>query len=311
MLNSRFPLDVEIMKCWFCALLYALMVAIPSSVISAEEGGEQIMTAEALAGFPNPAPTARFAYGEGPLQFADLRLPPGPGPHSVMILIHGGCWLSEFDITHMGKLADGFAQAGIATWAVEYRRVGDEGGGWPGTYEDIASAADFLPKIANNHDLDLSRVIVAGHSAGGHLALWLAARNRFDSGTPFAPEAAPVALKGVLALAPAADLAYLHEQEVCGSVIDKLMGGSPAEHPGRYALTSATELVPLGLPQSLVIGKFDSNWALVGRRYIVAAKGSGDTVEVLEAEASGHFEMIDPDSTTWPQVRDAAFKLLK
>jgi hypothetical protein len=88
------------------------------------------------------------------------------------------------------------------------------------------------------------------------------------------------------------------------------MGGSPTEHPDRYALASGTELVPLSIPQRLVIGAYDSNWAPVGRRYFRAAKEVGDPVEVIEAEASGHFEMIDPDSTTWPLVRDAAFELL-
>ncbi len=275
-----------------------------------EEPAPAIMSAAALADFPNPEPTATIAYGSGPLQFADLRVPEGAGPHPVMILIHGGCWLSAYDITHIGKLADAFAKNGIATWTVEYRRVGDVGGGWPGTFEDIATAADYLPKIANQYGLDLDRVIASGHSAGGHLALWLAARNQFEQDSLFAPEAQPVALKGVLGLAPAADLAYLHEQNVCGSVINKLMGGSPKEHPERYARGSATELVPLSLPQQLVIGTHDLNWAPVGRRYAKAATASGDSVTVIEATASGHFEMIDPDSTTWPLVRDAAFKLL-
>ena len=98
---------------------------------------------------------------------------------------------------------------------------------------------------------------------------------------------------------------------MCGGVIDKLMGGSPTEHPNRYALTSGTELLPLSIPQRLVIGAHDSNWAEVGWRYFRAAEAVGDSVEVIEASASGHFEMIDPDSTSWPLVRDAAFELLQ
>lgn len=115
----------------------------------------------------------------------------------------------------------------------------------------------------------------------------------------------------MLALAPAADLAYLHAQDVCGGVIDKLMGGSPEEYPNRYAQTSGTELLPLSIPQRLVIGTFDVGWAEVGWRYFRAAEAVGDPVEVIEATASGHFEMIDPDSTSWPLVRDAALELLR
>jgi len=240
------------MKRWASALMFWLAVGISTAGFAAGPGTPEIMSAAALGNFPNPAPTARIAYADGPLQFADLRVPEGPGPHPVMILIHGGCWLSDYDITHIGKLADGFARNGIATWTVEYRRVGDAGGGWPGTYHDIARAADYLPEIASQYALDLSRVIAAGHSAGGHLALWLAARNQFENGMTFAPAVPPVPLKGVLALAPAADLAYLHQQDVCGSVIDKLMGGSPADHPERYALASSPILVGRASPGNTV-----------------------------------------------------------
>jgi acetyl esterase/lipase len=292
-------------------IVWGFLLASGDETRAEQQPAPEVMSASALAEFPNPPPTARIPYGDGPLQFADLRVPEGPGPHPLMILIHGGCWLSAYDITHIGKLANAFAQNGVATWAVEYRRVGDEGGGWPGTYEDIALAADSLSDHAEDYSLDLSRVIVAGHSAGGHLALWLAARNQFAEERKFAPATAPVDIKGVLALAPAADLAYLHEQKICGHVIDKLMGGSPEEYPGRYALASATQLVPLSVPQQLVIGKYDSSWAPVGHRYAEAARAAGDPVIMIDATESGHFEMIDPDSSTWPLVRDAAFDLLR
>ena len=201
------------------------------------------MTAADLPSLGNPPAQARIPYGDGPLQFADLRIPNGVGPHSVMILIHGGCWLAEYDITYMGKFAAAMAQNGIATWTPEYRRVGDEGGGWPGTFQDIAHSADHLLAIAREYSLDTTRVIASGHSAGGHFALWLAARNQFSDKALFAATE-HVQLKGVLALAPAPDLAYLHEKAVCGNVIDKLMGGSPEEFPERYAIGSVL------LPQS-------------------------------------------------------------
>jgi acetyl esterase/lipase len=263
-----------------------------------------LLTSKDLAGFESPAPDRTIAYGDDPLQFGELRLPEGDGPHPVVILVHGGCWLSEYDLTHIRKLAAAITKSGAATWTLEYRRVGNPGGGWPGTFEDVARGADHLRAVANEHQLDLDNVVAVGHSAGGHLALWLAGRKaefvREDSIRPSA----------VVGLAPAPDLAYLHERKVCGHVIDSLMGGSPEARPERYRLGSVTELVPLRVPQVLVVGKYDVSWAPVGRRYYDQSLGAGDDVRLVEAPGSGHFEMIDPDSTTWPLVRDAIFEAL-
>lgn len=268
-----------------------------------------IMTAADLPALGNPPAHARIAYGDEPLQLVDLRLPEGSGPHPVMVLIHGGCWLSEYDITYIGKLADALAQNGIATWTVEYRRVGDTGGGWPGTFQDIAHAADHLLSVASVYSLDTTRVIASGHSAGGHLALWLAAREQFENNALFS-SAEQIQLKGVLGLAPAPDLAMLHKKGVCDNVIDKLMGGSPEEFPDRYAIGSVTELVPVGLPQVVLIGSYDHSWREVGHRYYQRALAAKDKVRLIDAPESGHFEMIDPDSSTWPLVLDAAHELL-
>lgn len=258
----------------------------------------EIMNSSALASFPNPPADHVIAYGESNLQFAELRLPSGQGPFPVMLLIHGGCWLAEYDIAHIRKLAAAFTAEGIATWTIEYRRVGDTGGGWPGTFDDVAAATDHLVSLAGQFDLDLDRFIIAGHSAGGHLAIWLANRP-----SQWPPKLSPNA---VLALAPAADLAWLHQQQVCGNVVDKLMGGSPAQQPQRYQLGSGTARLPLQVPQTIIIGKHDSSWAPVGHRYIDAARQQGNTPQVIIAEESGHFEMIDPDSSTWPLVLKAA-----
>ena len=282
---------------------------VTSTTLIAKEQAPKMMTAEELDLFGNPPADKRLSYGDGPFQFADLRLPEGKGPHPVVILIHGGCWLSQYDIVHIGKFAQAFADNGIASWTVEYRRVGNEGGGWPGTFQDIAQSAAGLLEHAEEYSLDTTRVIVAGHSAGGHLALWFAAREKYEV-SPLFSSIKPVQLKGVLALAPAPDLAYLHEKAVCGGVIDKLLGGSPKEYPARYAMTSGTEIVPIGLPQILVIGHHDLNWKGIGYRYYEAAKAEKDDVRAIEAPESGHFEMIDPDSSTWPLVIDAARELL-
>jgi len=269
----------------------------------------KLMTSADLAGFDNPPADARIRYGDDPLQFGDLRLPPGGGPHPVAIFIHGGCWKAKFDITHSSKLTKALARNGIATWSLEYRRVGNEGGGWPGTFTDIGSGADHLRSIAADHLLDLDRVIAMGHSAGGHLALWLAARGRIPADVAIAA-ADPVALRGVLAMAPAADLGYLYDTEVCDHVVKGLMGGSPDEVPERYRWADPVQLGPVGIPQTLLFGKYDDDWNPAGERYLEAARVRGDDVSTVVAEASGHFEMIDPDSTTWPLVVGAARRLL-
>ena len=258
----------------------------------------EIMESSALESFPNPPADHIFFYGEDSLQFGELRLPQGQGPHPAIVLIHGGCWLAEYDIAHIRKLAAAFADEGFATWALEYRRVGNPGGGWPGTFDDIAAGADHLLTLAAQFNIDLDRVIVGGHSAGGHLAIWLGNRP-----ARWSPGLEPAA---VLALAPAADLAYLHEQQVYENVVDKLMGGSPAQHPDRYHQCSGTSRLPLPIPQSIVIGEHDHEWTPDGRRYIESARQLGDTPHVINARHSGHYEMIDPDSTTWPLVLKAA-----
>ena len=135
------------------------------------------MSAGDVLALPRPEAQHRIAYGPGPQQFGELRLPDGAGPHPVVIVVHGGCWLAEYDLGYMSSLAAALTADGVATWSIEYRRVGDDGGGWPGTFDDVGAAADHLREIAAEHELDLERVVAVGHSAGGHLALWLAARH--------------------------------------------------------------------------------------------------------------------------------------
>jgi acetyl esterase/lipase len=268
-----------------------------------------LMTSADLAGFANPPPDARIHYGDEPLQIGDLRLPPGDGPHPVAIFIHGGCWKAEFDIKHSSKLTAALAESGIATWSLEYRRVGNEGGGWPGTFIDVGRGADHLRAIAETHSLDLGRVIAMGHSAGGHLALWLAARSRIPADVAIGMDN-PIALRGVLAMAPAADLAYLHFTKVCDHVVDGLMGGSPEDVPERYRWADPVRFGSGNVPQLLLFGKYDDDWNPAGQRYLEAARARGDHVSTIVAGESGHFEMIDPDSTTWPVVLAAARDML-
>ena len=227
-----------------------------------------------------------------------------------MLFIHGGCWLSQYNITHVAPFEQALADSGYAVWSIEYRRVGNDGGGWPGTFSDIAKGADFLRELAPRYALDLNRVIASGHSAGGYFALWLAARTKVPQSSAL-HVASPIRIRGVLGLAPAPDLEGLHSAGVCGNVIDRLMGGSPANHPDRYAAVSTMQLSPIGVPQQLVIGALDRQWAPIGRSYVARAGVTGDTqVEVVDAPESGHFEMLAPDTTTWPLVIDALKRLM-
>jgi len=273
-------------------------------IATAEPAPPEIMTAAALMDFPQPEADHVLAYGDEPLQFGELRLPDGEGPFPVVVLIHGGCWMSEYDIGHSRKLADAFPQEGIATWSLEYRRIGDPGGAWPGTFDDIEAGFTYLSELTDRFPLDPDRVILAGHSAGGHLALWMAQRIEEQQ------SADVIYPRGVLGLAPAPDLEYLYEHQTCGNAAGKLMGGSPEEHPERYRYGSVANRIPQSTPQVAVIGKYDETWRPVGVRYAKAAFGQGAPIRVIDAPEAGHFELIDPDSTTWPLVLGAARELL-
>lgn len=245
---------------------------------------------------PLPVPAKRIAYGNGPQQFGELRLPKGAGPFPVIVLVHGGCWMAEFDYVYMTRLAAWLTDRGVATWTIEYRRVGDGGGGWPGTYLDVAQATDALRKIARNAPIDLQRVYAAGHSAGGQLALWLASRARLPKDSElYRPD--PLAIHGVLGLAAVTDLVTYRvgSPGSCHSSVDQLMGGDPERFPGRYAVTSPRQRLPLGVPQIFIQGEEDPivDPASVGA-YVEAAVKVGDRAEVLRLPDAGHFEASTP-----------------
>ena len=273
--------------------------------------GAQQLTFTQLASLPAPPPDHKIAYGPGPLQFGNLRLPKGrPGPHPVVLFIHGGCWLSQYDIAHAAAFEQALADSGFAVWSFEYRRVGNDGGGWPGTFTDVAQGADFLRDLAPRYALDLTRVIASGHSAGGEFALWLAARSKVPRVSPLYA-ADPLVVHGVFGLAPAPDLEGLHAAGVCGNVINRLMGGSPAEFPDRYASASPMQLVPIAPPQDMVIGAQDRTWAPIGRSYLARARAVGDTTVLsVEAPDAGHFDLLAPTTSTWPIVYNALRQLI-
>lgn len=259
-----------------------------------------------------PAPPAdfRLRYGPDPLHFGDLRLPIGAGPHPVVVAVHGGFWRARYDLEHLGHLCSALTEAGIATWSVEYRRVGNAGGGWPNTFLDVAHAADALRDLAAPYNLDLSRVITLGHSAGGHLALWLAARHRLAVGDPlYTPD--PLPLRGVVSLAGVADLRHAWELALSRNAAEELLGGSPTHLPQRYATASPIEMLPLHVPQHLIHGADDDLVPLsISQRYHDAAHAAGDVVTLTTLPNTGHFEPIAPHSHAWPKVLAAVQSVL-
>jgi acetyl esterase/lipase len=270
-----------------------------------------------LANAPVAPGAQRVAYGSGALQFGELRLPSTKGPHPVAIVIHGGCWVAQlgtFDpravaIDNMRPMAAALSDAGIATWNIEYRRLGDEGGGWPGTFRDVAAGADYIRTLAPRHSLDLKRVIAIGHSAGAHLALWLAARPKLP-GTSDLFIRDPLRLAGVVSLDGPADLKATIplQMPVCGRpVITDLIGGSPEEQPGRYRDASPIEALPLGVPQAFFTGRM---FAAHSTPYDAAAKRAGDVVQIAAIPNADHFVFIDPKSEVWPQVMSSVRRLL-
>jgi acetyl esterase/lipase len=246
------------------------------------------------------ARTIRLAYGAEPLQFGELYLPDNAGPHPLVILIHGGYWRARYGLDLMTRLAKDLAARGVAAWNIEYRRVGDPGGGWPGTFLDVALAADYLRTVAQAYALDLQRVIPIGHSAGGHLAFWLAARPNLAQNSPLAITTTPLALAGAISLAGVVDLELAWRLNLSnGAVIDLLEGGFDTI-PERYTEASPAALLPLGIPQVLIHGTADDSVPLqMSLEYTAKAKATNDVVTFIELDGVDHFALIDPSSKAW------------
>lgn len=254
---------------------------------------------------PSPKADARIAYGPDQFDFGDLRLPNATGPHPVVVVIHGGFWRSMFGLEHIGHLCAALTSAGVATWSIEYRRLGNPGGGWPGTFLDVARAVNHVRELAQQYPLDLDRVVASGHSAGGHLALWVAALHRIPPGNPLhVPD--PLPLRAAISLAGVSDLRLAWELGLSNQVVQQFMGGSPDEYPERYAVASPYELAPLGVRQFLLHGRRDEDVPFeISERYHAEASARGDEVTLIPLPDIGHFELIDPQSRAWPKVLEA------
>jgi len=285
----------------------------PNSPTAASVSGTSLMTAAQFQALLSKPADYRLSYGTDANQFGELRVPSGIGPHPVAVLIHGGCWRAEYaKLGELGPMGDALKAKGIATWNIEYRRLGQAGGGWPGTYLDVGRGVDYLRSIAVQNHLDLSRVIVVGHSAGGHLAMWVAARPRLPKNSLIYLRD-PLPVRGVIDLAGIADMAaFIPFEKSCGTaVVEQMLGGTPAEVPEYYAQTSAIRMLPLGVRQTLIWGRRDQVFPIsLGEKYVQTAEHAGDPVRRVSIPEAGHFEIANPFSAAWPTVEGEILSLL-
>lgn len=255
---------------------------------------------------PPPPADARLAYGSDPNQYLDLRLPSSKEnskpPYPLVINIHGGFWRAKYNLDHAGHLCAALTTKGLATANLEFRRVGNEGGAWPGTFADIRSAYQFLLQNVQRHNLDSTRIVVMGHSAGGQLALCLAGHEPRVSRV--------VALAGVVDLRRAQQLHLSHDAVV------EFLRGTPAEVPDHYREADPIELSIPSARQSLVHGSADDVVPPdFSREYVSAKKKrSGkqkEDVHLLEIPGSGHFDVIDPRTKAWKSVEETVLDQVK
>jgi acetyl esterase/lipase len=249
-------------------------------------------SADVLTDRPPPAADERLAYGSEPKQFGDLRLPAIDRLLPLAVVVHGGGWKAIYNLIHAGHLCVALGEAGIATWNVEYRSVGDPEGPWPGAGDDVAAAAAFANDLTERYSLDPDRIVLVGHSAGGHLALWAAKRAQVP----------------VVALAAVSDLRESAERVGPEGAVATFLGGMPDDVPDRYAAASPRELLPLGVRQILVHGDADADVPYA--QSVAYAEAAGDEAELVTLAGAGHFEPIDPATSQCSRVVRAVQTLL-
>ena len=278
------------------ALLHPTLL--PALALSSLVSAAPMKLADYLA-LSGPAPTAKIAYGSAPSQYVELFRPAGDGPFPVAVLVHGGCWTIKFGgIEQMRNLAGALAERGIAVWNVEYRRVDEEGGGYPGTYQDMNAALELLGEQAPRQQLDLGRIVAIGHSAGGQLVQWIAGRERIPVSSPLF-RANPLPVRQIISLGGLADLR--HERTLiaasCGRSTVELAGSPSVDRPDVFADTNAAELMPNGSHTVLINGELDTvSPPRAAHDYAARARAAGDTASVLILPGASHYDEVAASS---------------
>jgi acetyl esterase/lipase len=257
-----------------------------------------LMTFADLAKSPKPQPTKTISFGPAAYQSADLWLPEGAGPFPVVLMVHGGCWQKKVaDRTLMNYAAEGLRKEGFAVWNIEYRGVDEPGGGYPGTFLDAGAAADKLVEVGKAYNLKTDRVVAFGHSAGGQLALWLAARPRLPAANPLRGKD-PLPIMGVLNAGGLPDLkasASVAPRECLASILNKLTGAPGPDRKDVFADTSPAEMLPMGIRQISVSGADDPiSPPSLGRAYADRARAAKDEAGFIVVPHTGHVELIAP-----------------
>ena len=285
-------------------LALSALLAMTPAVMTADH---PLLTWPDLLGRSRPAPDATIAYGADPLQKADVWIPAGKGPFPTVLMVHGGCWTTRIaDRTLMAWIADDLRQEGIAVWNIEYRGVDRPGGGYPGTFLDAAMASDALAANAARFHLDTRHIIAVGHSAGGHLALWLAARPKLPEDSALRT-AHPLPIAHVISLGGLPDLeaTAASPDNGCGTeVVGRLVGSPTPTRPDVFRDTSVPRLLPIGVPQELVNGDEDQVVPIrLGAGYQAQAEKAGDKAALHIVGATGHVELIAPESAAWAKAK--------
>jgi acetyl esterase/lipase len=243
-----------------------------------------------LTDTPPPA-DVRLHYGGGEFNFGDLRVPKGKGPFPAAMFIHGGFWRAKYDLTHTGFICAALTKGGMVTWNVEYRRVGNPGGGWPGSFEDVTAAYQLLRQLAVKYPIDTKRLMVLGHSAGGQLALALAAHQN--------------SMHAAVSLAGVVNLRRAWELHLSNDAVSEFLGGPPEKVAEHYHEASPAEL-QIHTRQLIVHGANDDIVPVeMSRDYVKQKRAKGEDVSVLELPKTGHFEIVDPESKPWAEVQKA------
>ena len=280
--------------------LYLVILSVLFILTLPVQGAGQVSFSEIQA-LEYSAPNEVVPYGAGEYQFAEY-WHPGTSEPALVILIHGGCWSNEYGLDHIRALASKLKGSGYAVWSTEYRRVGDVGGGWPGTFEDIADSLNYTDKLSN---INQHAKFVMGHSAGGHLALWVAAAGHLPLESPLGKRI-ETQIQGAIGLAPIADLAaYSLGDNSCEVVTEKLMGGSAIDLAERYALGSPSALLP-SIDSILIHGEGDT---IVNISQSQRYAASSSRASIIPLKGLGHFDMINPEGPVFDRIIEALVRL--